>query len=1085
MKKSPVISILIMICLLVSLEAKKKENGYFLESKILSGLKFRSIGPSFTSGRISDFAVNPANHSEYYVASSSGHVWKTINGGITWKPIFDHHGAYSIGFIAMAPSNPHILWVGTGENNHQRALGYGNGVYKSLDGGQSWKNMGLKESRHIGGIIIHPGNPDIVYVAAEGSAWGPGGDRGLYKTTDGGESWTKILQVSEDTGVNCIAIDPRDPQLLYASSEQRRRHVHTKIGGGPETAIYKTTDGGKTFRKLTRGLPTVDMGGIGLDVSPANPDVVYAIIEAAEGKGGFFCSTDRGESWEKRSSYTSSGQYYNEIFCDPKDVNKVYSVETVSKVTLDGGRTFRNLGLDGRHVDDHALWIDPADTSHFLIGGDGGVYETFDDGRHWRHIPNLPVTQFYRVAVDQSKPFYYVYGGTQDNNSMGGPSRTTASGIPNSEWFITKGGDGFFSQIDPENPNIIYAESQYGNIIRYDRQSGERTFITPQPRKDEKTYKWNWNTPLIISPHDHQRLYCAANKVFRSDDRGNSWKVISGDLTAGLDRNTWKVMGKYWSSDAVAKDVSTSQYGTIVSIDESPVEENLVIIGTDDGVIQITRDTQQKWTRIDQFPGVPPRTYVSDVMASRYDSDTIFASFDNRKRDDFTPYILISTDRGKSWKSIVADLPEEGTVHTLAQDYQDENLLFAGTEFGIFVSLNMGQNWIRLKNGIPDIPVRDIDIQEEECDLVLATFGRGFYILDDYAPLRSLSPSVLKKEAALFPVADSYEFIQTGNKYGQGSDRYLGENQPFGAIITYYLKEAYQTDREKRRKEEKELFKDGKKIEPLSWAELREEKKEEPPHLIFTIKNDAGITVRQLRTRPGTGIQRIVWDLQYPASAFPPELKKERYNPLAKIEGSYMVLPGKYSVSLAKSIKGKITSLDGPREFTVKALDNTTLPAENRRELVAFQEKVNELARVMTGIRNLAGDSFTKVEKIKQALLAVPSQPQDLIQEAKKITEELDEIIFILDGFEPKASFEEIPPAHMPLVRRVRYMYYYLFSSTSAPTNTHKMTYQIVTEELKPLKEKLSRLVEKKIPALEEKLDKAGAPYTPGRLLED
>ena len=626
----------------LSFAQKEKKDGAkdSLNSSTFSGLKLRNIGPAFNSGRIADFAVNPNDHSEYYVATASSGIWKTNNSGTTFKPIFDKYGAYSIGCITIDPNNPYVVWTGTGENNHQRALGYGDGVYKSTDAGKTWKNMGLKDSRQIGGIVVDPRNSNIVFVAAEGSAWGPGGDRGLYKTIDGGKTWKKVLNISNNTGVNNIVFDPRNPDVMYATSEQRRRHVFTKIGGGPESKVYKSTDGGETWDKIMTGLPNVDLGGMGIAVSPANPDVIYLIVEAAEAKGGFFRSTNRGASWEKMSDHTSSGQYFNEIYCDPKNVDKVYSTETVSQVTLDGGKTWKPVGNNARHVDDHAMWIDPDFTDHFLIGGDGGVYETFDGGKNYLFKDNLPITQFYRVVTDNTKPFYYVYGGTQDNNSMGGPSATLSrDGIVNSDWFVTNGGDGFWSAVDPENPDIVYAEAQYGNMVRYDRASGEAVDIRPEPVKDELTFKWNWDTPLFVSPHNHKRLYTAANKVFRSDDRGDSWKEISGDLTTGTDRNSWKVMGKYWSIDAVAKDKSTSLWGTIVSLVESPVKENLLYAGTDDGLIQVSEDAKT-WRKISEFPGVPQYTYVSDIEPSKFDENIVFASFDNTKRDDFTPYLL-------------------------------------------------------------------------------------------------------------------------------------------------------------------------------------------------------------------------------------------------------------------------------------------------------------------------------------------------------------------------------------------------------------------------------------------------------------
>ncbi|MEA3317605.1 MAG: YCF48-related protein, partial [Bacteroidota bacterium] len=765
------------------------------------------------SGRTADFAVNPDDPSEFYVAVASGHIWKTNNYGITFKPVFEKYGAYSIGCLAMDPNNHNHVWTGTGENNHQRALGYGNGVYKTLDGGKSWKNMGLKESRQIGDIQIDPRNSNIVFVAAEGSVWGPGGDRGLFKTTDGGKNWEKVLEISENTGVNNIAIDPRNPDIMYCTSEQRRRHVFTKIGGGPESAVYKSTDAGENWRKIESGLPKVDKGGMGIAVSPVNPDIIFLIIEAANDKGGFYRSTDRGESWNKMGDHSASGQYYNEIYCDPVDVDKVYSVETVSKVTYDAGKTWKNLSLNKRHVDDHALWIDPDNTNHFMIGTDGGVYMTYDSGTNYYHVSNLPVIQFYRVAVDNAKPFYNVYGGTQDNNSMGGPSQNISSdGVLNSDWIVTVGGDGFFSQIDPKNPDIVYSEYQYGNVYRYDKKSGEKTFVKPQPRKDELSYKWNWNAPLIISPYNNKRLYMAANKVFRSDDRGNSWKVISEDLTRKIDRNTWKVMGKYWSADAVAKDVSTSQFGTIVCLEESPVKENLIYAGTDDGLIQVTENAGKTWRKVSEFPGVPEYTYVTEISPDRYNENIVYASFDNRKRDDFKPYILKSSDKGKTWKSISNDLPDNGTVHAIEQDHVNADLLFVGTEFGVFFSYNGGANWVQLKSGMPDVAVRDLDIQQRENDLALATFGRGFYILDDYSPLREINEKTVEQKAKLFPVKDALMYIQTGNKYGQGSTVYTAKNPEFGARFTYFLKEVPKTQKQIRKKKEKELFKDSKPI---------------------------------------------------------------------------------------------------------------------------------------------------------------------------------------------------------------------------------------------------------------------------------
>ncbi|MGD8322368.1 MAG: glycosyl hydrolase, partial [Gemmatimonadota bacterium] len=686
------------------------------------GLNLREIGPALTSGRVVDFAVDPDDPATWYVASASGGVWKTVNDGTTFQPVFGSEGSYSIGVVTLDPNNPHVVWVGTGENNAQRAVGYGDGVYKSVDGGRTWKRMGLEDSQHIGSIVVDPRDSNVIYVAAQGPVWSAGGDRGLYKSTDGGEHWTPILQISENTGVNEVHLDPRDPDVLYASAWQRRRHVWTYIGGGPESALYKSTDAGATWTKVTTGLPSGDVGRIGLCISRSDPDYVYAIIEAAGESGGFFRSTDRGASFRRQSSYRTSGNYYSEIMCDPFDRDRVVSMDVWAQVTDDGGKTWGRFGELHKHVDNHALWFDPADPDHVINGNDGGVYESWDGAETWQFKANLPVTQFYKVALDNDAPFYGVYGGTQDNFSLGGPSRTTSQhGIVNADWEITNGGDGFESQADPTDPNIIYAQSQYGGLVRYDKKSGEIVPIQPQPAEGE-ALRWQWDAPLLVSPHSHTRLYHAANKVFRSDDRGDSWIEISPDLTRQLDRNTLPVMGRVWGPDAVAKNASTTIYGTIVTLDESPVTEGLLYVGTDDGLIQVTEDGGGAWRKIERFPGVPERTYVNMVLASRHDAGTVYAAFNNHKNGDFTPYLLESTDEGRSWTSIASDLPERGSVYAIAEDPVVPDLLFAGTEFGVYFSRDGGGHWVELQGGgFPTVGVRDLAIQGRENDLVLAT----------------------------------------------------------------------------------------------------------------------------------------------------------------------------------------------------------------------------------------------------------------------------------------------------------------------------------------------------------------------------
>lgn len=1066
---------------------KKKdlaENTDTLKASTFSGLKWRSIGPAFTSGRIADFAVNPGNHSEYYVAVASGHVWKTINNGTTFSPVFDNYGAYSIGVVTIDPCNPNVVWVGTGENNHQRALGYGNGVYKSEDGGKTWKNMGLKDSRQIGKIIIHPNNSSVIFVAAEGSVWGPGGERGLYKSCDGGKTWEKSLEISENTGVNDIVIDPRNPDILYATSEQRRRAFYGKIGGGPESAVYKTTDGGKTWSKIMKGLPDSHIGGMGLAISPANPEYIYLIMEAADDNGGFFRTTNRGASWEKMSSYNASGQYYNEIICDPKNPDKVYSMETVSQVTTDGGVTWKPIGNNARHVDDHAMWIDPDDTNHFMIGGDGGVYETFDCGKNYIFKSNLPVTQFYRVNVDDTYPFYWVYGGTQDNNSFGGPSRNTnRNGVFSDEWVVTLGGDGFWQAIEPGNPDIVYSAYQYGNIHRYDKKSGERIDIRPEPRKDELTYRWNWDAPFILSPHSKTRLYMGANKVFRSDDRGNTWQVISEDLTRNEDRNQFQMMGKYWPSNAVAKDVSTSLWGTIVSLTESTVKEGLLFVGTDDGLIQISEDAGKNWTKVDAFPGVPEYSYVSDIFPSRFDENIVFASFNRIKYDDFKPYLLKSNDKGKTWLSITGNLPDNETVHTIVQDTKNSDLLFVGTEFSFYFSIDGGKTWIKFNSGLPDISIRDIVIQERENDLVIATFGRGFYILDDFTPLREITSKKLdSSDAIIFPVKDALMYVQQGSRYGQGSTVYSADNPEFGATFTYFIKEVPKTKKQDRLKKEEELFKNGEPIPQPTKQQITEEENEIPPVLVFTITDNVGNLVRKIYKNPSKGINRITWNLRYQGKN-PARLNNNKFDPKNSGSDGMFALPGTYQVSLAMDHNGVINHLAGPVSFIAKPLNNTTLSTSNREALVDYQNKVAELARVMQGTERFAEDLVKKTELIRQTLHNTPKAPPELAQKTKTIAEQLKEVMFTFNGTEPKASSEEVPPESVSLNQRLNNIAYSHWSSTSEPTQTQLRNFEILKEEFPPLHETI-RQIDQQLKQIEIEMEKYESPWTPGRLPE-
>lgn len=1051
-----------------------------LEELAIDGLKFRNVGPAITSGRISDFAVDPQNSKNYYVATSAGGVWKTTNGGTTYQPIFDSQGSYSIGVVTIDPSNPNVIWVGTGENNNQRSVSYGDGIYKSEDGGASWKNMGLKNSEHIGSVIIDPENSNRIYVAAIGPLWSAGGDRGFYLSEDGGQTWSKTLEVDEHTGVNEVVMHPDNPNILYASTLQRRRHVFTYIGGGPGSSIYRSVDKGRTWTEIKNGLPEVDLGRIGLAIAPSDAETVYAIVEAAQSKGGFYSSTDRGASWEKRGSYSSSGNYYQEIVVDPLDPETIYAMDTWLQVSKDGGKTFSVLGEDTKHVDNHCMWIDPSDTDHFLVGCDGGIYESYDAAATWLFKPNLPITQFYKVALDNEAPFYNIYGGTQDNFSMGGPSRTTSNnGIANSDWYMTHGGDGFESQVDPSNPNIVYAQSQYGFLVRYDRLSGEEVGIKPQARKDEIAYRWNWDAPLHISAHKPERIYFSANKVFKSDDRGNSWQVISDDLSRQVNRNELEVMGQVWGIDAIMKNSSTSPYGTIVAFHESPLDENLLVVGTDDGLIQVTTDGGQNWRKSESFPGVPTRSYVNAVLTSSHDENVIYAVFNHHKYGDFKPYVYKSADKGSSWTRISNNLPDRGSVYAIAEDHKTPDLLFVGTEFGAFFSPNSGQEWKQLKSGLPTIAVRDLAIHPREDDLVLATFGRGFYVLDDYSSLRTIV-SEASNQASLFSVRDPWLYIEKyplglPAKSFQGDSYYQGDNLGPVAMFTYFLKEAPSSKQDERREKEK----DSKNDSYPTYDQLKVERSEIEPHLIFTVKDVDGNTVRKLSTAPSKGLNRMTWDMRYgyddPINLGGPSF----YNPFAGKTEGILVSPGEYSVSMSLYQLGSFTEVGNAVSFTVKALDNSVLAATNRTEKTEFQRMVSELARQVSSTQRRMSELDDQLKHVEKAILLTEADQASLFSSYESIKNRLTDLGYALNG-DPVASTLDIEKK--PTVGdRIGLLNYEQFNTTTSPTQTHRDVYQITVDEFGPMKASLKEILGQ-FEGLQNQLEAAGAPYTPYRI---
>ena len=1056
-------------------------------SGLLAGLKLRSIGPALTSGRISDIAIDPSDKRTWYVGVAAGGVWKSTNGGISFAPIFDGQGSFSIGAVTIDHANPNVIWVGTGENNAQRVVAYGDGIYKSIDGGRSWTNMGLKTSEHIGRIVIDPRNSDVVYVAAHGPLWRKGGDRGLYKTTDGGKTWTKILGVDDYTGVNDVQMDPRNPDILIATTWQRMRRVYAFVAGGPGSGVWRSTDAGKTWTKSQSGFPSVDLGRIGLAISPANPGVVYAIAEAAERKGGFFRSRDGGASWDKMSDYQSGSNYYNEIFADPRDVDRVYAVEPILQVTEDGGKTFHRVGERNKHVDNHSVWIDPDETSHIVVGSDGGVYESFDSGKTYRYVANLPITQYYRVATDESKPFYRVFGGAQDNFSVGGPSRTrNTSGITNSDWFITSGGDGFGSVVDPVDPNTVYAESQFGVLSRFNLRTGDVMGIQPTEEPGTPGPRWGWDSPLFISPFNHHRLYFASNRLFVSNDRGDSWRVISPDLSRLIDRNRLKVMGRVMGIDAVAKNASTTLFGVILTIAESPLKEGVLFAGTDDGKISVSENAGGTWRSIDHVPGVPDTAPVFKILASQHDPNVVYAAFNNHQAGDFKPYVMKSSDLGRTWTSVTGDLPS-GSVYSLAEDHVDRNLLFAGTEWGLFVTRDGGRKWLRLNGGLPTIQVRDLAIQKRENDLVVGTFGRSFYVLDDYSLLRTLTDATLAKDFVLFPARPAPLYVPSSplglpDAVGpafQGAGYYMADNPPYGAVFTYYMKSALKSRRETRQAAEKELAKKGADVFYPPWDSLKAEDREENPGIVVTISDASGRAIRRFNAPSAAGFNRVAWDLrlQAPNPITGPPYVSDPDWPFGDPPAAPYVVPGTYRVSFATRVNGVFTPIGETQSFQVVAIDSAVA---RPMASLADQQRIADLSRSVLALDQVVRESLNRMTLFKRAIDETPTADQALQQRVRMMTDRLKDAQELLGG-DPTLAIrnEPTPPS---LLGRLRGAVGNNWGSTlEAPTPSQMAELDLVRSRFGAILAQVKQLIEVDIEALEQSAEQAGVPWTSGR----
>ena len=1064
-----------------------------------NGLELRGVGPAFMSGRIADIVIDDTNPSTWYVGVGSGGVWKTENAGTTWTPVFDNEGSYSIGCITIDPNDPNTVWVGTGENVSGRHVGYGDGVYRSRDGGKHWENLGLSKSEHVGMIRIDPRDSNTIFVAAQGPLWSGGGDRGLFKSTDGGATWRKVLgdghgnKPDDDryTGVNEVHMDPRNPDVMYAVTWQRLRNVAVVLDGGPATGIHKSVDGGETWRELTEGLPEGNLGKIGLAISPQDPGVIYATIEEANRTGGFWRSQDGGETWEKTNEYLSSAtgpHYYQELFASPHYEGHVYQMDAMLHMTMDAGDTFIPLPHETKHGDHHALAFRADDPDYLLIGTDGGVYESFDLGATWRFIANLPVTQFYKVAVDYDEPFYNIYGGTQDNNSQGGPSRTmNNSGIQNSDWFVTMFGDGHQSAVDPNNPDIIYAQWQQGNLTRFDRRTGERVYIKPQARKGEAPDRYNWDSPILISPHDSKRLFFGTQRVWMSDDYGDSWQPISDDLTRNEQRIRQPLMGRTWSYDSPWDLFAMSQFNTITSLSESPLVGGLVYVGTDDGLIQVTEDNGRSWRRLDKLPGVPDRFFVNDIKADLHDPDTVYVVVDNHKAGDFKPYILKSENRGRSWKSIVGNLPERHLLWRVVQDHVKPGLMFVGTEFGVFFTVDGGGNWTKLKGGAPNIPFRDLVIQTRENDLVGATFGRSFFVLDDYSALRMVDDRLLKEGNELFPVRTARWYVPR-NPLGcggenctgsQGDSYFTAPNPAFGATFTYYLAEGFISSKDKRRKAEKKLEKENASVTFPGWDTIIRESREDAPAIVFTIRNSEGMIVRQVEAPAEAGFHRVAWDLRYPAlQPWAPEAEGDDGDggPLG-----VLVAPGSFTVDMHARVDGVLTKLDSERFDVTSIRPDPTLPGSTQPQRVIFEHQVDELIRASSGTGQSVAAVVAELDAVK-ATLERSTTDGSLYEVANTIQQRLKAASDRLTGNEARNMQNDY--AEMTVQMRLWHARFAPGVGAYGPTPAQQESLRLARALYDEVVAELDDLIGTDYTGLKEAMDVARVPWTPGRSIQ-
>ncbi len=993
-------------------------------AEIIKTLKMRNIGPAIMGGRTVDFAVVENNTAIIYAAVGPSGVFKSENSGVTWTPVFDRENSVSVGAVAVSQSHPDIVWVGTGEGTSRNSSGIGDGVYKSEDGGRTWKNMGLKNTQHISQILIHPANPEVVYIGALGHLWGANEERGVFKTTDGGKTWQKVLYVNPDTGISDMAMDPSNPRVLYAGAWDHRRKPYHFRSGGPGSALYKTTDAGETWHKIHKGLPPGEYGRWGIDICRTKPSIVYTLVECKN--SGVFRSDDKGETWKRMSSWQTYDQvnfrpfYYSKITVDPNNDLIVYVYSGSSYVSLDGGKTFERIS-GGTHPDHHMMWVDPHNSLHLIDGNDGGIDISYDGAKTWHSVKTNAWSEIYQVGYDFRSP-YYVYVGLQDNGSWGAPVNSLdPMGIMNFHWYAIGGGDGFYIQVGPEDYTTVYRNAHMGGISRFDVETGDSQDIKPVAPLDEPPYRFNWNSPILLSPHDSKVVYFGGNYLFKTTDRGKSWERLGPDLSTNDPE-------KQKDSGGITPDNTGAEiHCTVFTIAESPVKEGLIWVGTDDGLVQLSQDGGKTWTNVTaNIKWLPQESWVTRIEASHFSEGTAYATFDRHRMDDNKPYLFKTEDYGKTWKPMHGSLPEVGYLHVVREDPVNQNLLYVGSEFGLFMSFDGGRRWMAYKNSFPTIAVRDIQIHPREMDLLVGTHGRGLWVLDDITPIQNLTPDVLASDFKLFKIRDAFLYSYKGNSMYSGPHPFQGPNPPAGAMISYYLNN-----------------KPGPKDK-----------------ITLTVKNAAGQTVTSLRAAKNKGLNRVIWSLRM-ADQSGESAGRSRFRRFA---GGPYVLPGEYRVEL------ELSGTKQAETLVVKPFEKHSFTLEERKLNQTYVQEIGALVQKGNALIQSMADLGEELKSVTRRAQTAGIKDERLSTKLKDIRGKVDRIQKAYSrSVEGRTGYKRpvlVALRGGTLPEQISRLRYSIMSYQGAPTQTQIDQFKNIKQTMLPLLDIAEMLKTKDIPEL-------------------